>query len=965
MSETSNEDYRSGQSSEEDNLNGQISHSEALAEWRSSDQVENGFPSTWPPYWDIDDGSKHSELYGKHTWKIEKYSEISKPELRSDVFDAGGYKWYITIYPQGWDVCNHLALYLCLANHAELPPGCNHFVQYTLALVNKDPKKSIYLDAVNRLKKLEHHWGGNNFIELPKLQEGYIDDLDSLIIKAQVQVIREKIDRPLRCLSSQYRRELLRVYVPYVENIWWQFMELERIRFLELMQDKEKWESFSSFWLRLDQNTRRKMSREKMDVVLNVAAKIFFVLRQGTSTLMMDSLYSGWKTIEEETKKKKNRQVQMDNVELPAGPAPIVSVDQDMFVLVDDLLVLMKRTVMAPLIPIKEEKGSQNPSKVGDVGEEYSKEAIGRDESRLTEVGRRTMEMVVLAHIYSNKAKVAYIEHTAWERQEELIREEEEECLAESKHKANRGTTEKERKSKKKQAKQKKNKKEKRKEERLRSQTEERDTEKEEKVRAKAESSGDKPDTLGESSPVQCELDASKIHHPPSEDTSRGRGSSISIPSGVAERKYTSVYSDQSVRTGVASGSYKGNVSNGQTKIWRIKGKTQPRNVSGANSLATETENQPSRHASNPKSQSHSSETRRVVEAGVVISPIQEAQNPREHNPVTMDRGTVQRQEKSPAVFSPPKASPWNLKSVAQAKPEKRGVFKLDTVPNRKAISPSSDQASPSRHIEFQTVGSRAAVQNTTSPIPSMSTRPLRAPTFLPKQAAPRTSATSFARSVSSTGPVSAPTHTQTYVPQSYKNAIVGSDHSRSQSTGTSALVSVSNQSGFPVNVGSAEVSSGGLLWTGDSSSNRDTTTTTTISGNHRMNAYSAPVSTSMRQNDVQIRRPAQSLMTDEFPHLGIINDLLEEEPVLMDTTSGYRLPQWLSDVYSFLADMGIAGRSRSYTDDGFYQSYGEHMSGSSSSSSSSLYGNGQSANMDLSLLATRSQNDAFYLPFL
>jgi len=124
MSETSNEDNRSGQSSEEDNLNGQISHSEALAEWRSSDQVENGFPSTWPPYWDIDDGmvssswmlfsddimcvawrfipfffyigSKHSELYGKHTWKIEKYSEISKPELRSDVFDAGGYKWYVT-----------------------------------------------------------------------------------------------------------------------------------------------------------------------------------------------------------------------------------------------------------------------------------------------------------------------------------------------------------------------------------------------------------------------------------------------------------------------------------------------------------------------------------------------------------------------------------------------------------------------------------------------------------------------------------------------------------------------------------------------------------------------------------------------------------------------------------------------------------------------------------------------------
>lgn len=28
---------------------------EALAEWRSSDQVENGTPSTSPPYWDSDD----------------------------------------------------------------------------------------------------------------------------------------------------------------------------------------------------------------------------------------------------------------------------------------------------------------------------------------------------------------------------------------------------------------------------------------------------------------------------------------------------------------------------------------------------------------------------------------------------------------------------------------------------------------------------------------------------------------------------------------------------------------------------------------------------------------------------------------------------------------------------------------------------------------------------------------------
>lgn len=40
-------------------------------------------------------GSKYSDLYGRHTWKIKNYSEISKPGFRSDVFYAGGYNWYI------------------------------------------------------------------------------------------------------------------------------------------------------------------------------------------------------------------------------------------------------------------------------------------------------------------------------------------------------------------------------------------------------------------------------------------------------------------------------------------------------------------------------------------------------------------------------------------------------------------------------------------------------------------------------------------------------------------------------------------------------------------------------------------------------------------------------------------------------------------------------------------------------
>ena len=101
---------------------------------------------------------------------------------------------YILVYPQGCDVCNHLSLFLCVADYDKLLPGdifvsmhfvsmhfvrlqqrlrriidkslllllgtvtstghrilkyamCvgwSHFAQFTIAVVNKDPKKSKY-----------------------------------------------------------------------------------------------------------------------------------------------------------------------------------------------------------------------------------------------------------------------------------------------------------------------------------------------------------------------------------------------------------------------------------------------------------------------------------------------------------------------------------------------------------------------------------------------------------------------------------------------------------------------------------------------------------------------------------------------------------------------------------------------------------------------------------------------------
>ena len=118
--------------------------------------------------------------------------------------------------------------------------------------------------------------------------------------------------------------------------------------------------SFCAFWLGMDQSARRRMSREKTDVILKVVVKHFFIEKEVTSTLVMDSLYSGLKALEGQTNSKKGRAKLLDAEEMPT---PIVRVEKDMFVLVDDVLLLLERAAMETLPP-KDEKGPQNRTKV-------------------------------------------------------------------------------------------------------------------------------------------------------------------------------------------------------------------------------------------------------------------------------------------------------------------------------------------------------------------------------------------------------------------------------------------------------------------------------------------------------------------------------------------------------------------------------------------------------------------------
>ncbi|RZS16648.1 hypothetical protein BHM03_00048670 [Ensete ventricosum] len=171
----------------------------------------------------------------------------------------------------------------------------------------------------------------------------------------------------------------------------------------------------------------------------------------------MDSLYSGLRALEFQSKNVKGIARLVDLEELPS---PMILIDKDLFVLADDVILLIERVVSDSLphqpLPSKDDKCPQNRTKDGSSGDEFNKDSIERDEKRLMELGRRTIEIFVLAHIFS-RIEVSYQEAVALKRQEELIREEEAAGQVEHELKSKRSAAEKEKRAKKKQAKQKRN----------------------------------------------------------------------------------------------------------------------------------------------------------------------------------------------------------------------------------------------------------------------------------------------------------------------------------------------------------------------------------------------------------------------------------------------------------------------------------------------------------------------------
>ncbi|GFZ08764.1 TRAF-like superfamily protein [Actinidia rufa] len=997
---------------------------DALVEWRCSEQVENGIPSTSPPYWDTDDdddcGPKPSELYGKHTWKIDKFSQLNKRELRSEAFEVGGYKWYILIYPQGCDVCNHLSLFLCVANHDKLLPGWSHFAQFTIAVVNKDPKKSKYSDTLHRFWKKEHDWGWKKFMELSKVLDGFID-ADTLTIIAQVQVIRERADRPFRCLDCHYRRELVRVYLTNVEQICRRFVEERRSKIGKLIEDKARWSSFCAFWMGIDQNTRRRMSKEKTDAILRVVVKHFFIEKEVTSTLGK----------------------LLDAEELPV---PVVCIDKDMFVLVDDVLLILERAAVEPLPP-KDDKGPQNRMKDGGSGEEFNKDSIERDERRLTELGRRTIEIFVLAHIYSSKIEVAYQEAVALKRQEELIREEAA-WIAETEQKLKRCVADKEKKSKKKQGKQKKNNrkgKDKGRDDkpvvvkdRLQQESppDERDddfmTEEVESVLEKLETLedisdvSDSVDGLSEIlppdsedrdvSPVNWDTDTLEIH-PPTEASSSGVSGHSAVQNGMRERNSpddsSSTCSTDSVLSVVMNVSHKGNsLPNQKFQKSPSRGSNQRGRASrNATGWVNEAQRQPSeavRDVAHPNDASGGCKAESGSET-VVLSLQDRIKELEQHVVKKVEEEVVSlrreltiterpSKEKATTMPSSPSSSPQNLPSAVQVKSESKTAGATDPVSARKQSSnipqqaEKAERAVPPINSSDITATVKSETPKAAAPkppekpsmrqVPVMS-RPLSAPVIPgPRPTASVVSTVQtvplLARSVSAAGrlgPDPSPA-AHSYVPQSYRNAMMGTTtvtasssgftQSHSTSSGASPLQSYAQppnlipapmflpermepnllKPSLSFGMVNHDVLQSGPQWM--EPSQRDSIRSMHYDPSSSLRDHYKPVySRSLDHFPTESLactsgRQAPGALADEFPHLDIINDLLDEEHGMAKGTRASPSFQCFSNGshhlnrqltfpghIGMLNDMGPSTsscrfeRTRSYHDGGFQRGYG------------------------------------------
>ncbi|XP_059652543.1 MATH domain and coiled-coil domain-containing protein At3g58370-like isoform X2 [Cornus florida] len=136
-----------------------------------------------------------------YIFKIESFSlllETKTENYESDVFEAGGYKWTLSFYPNGNRKRNkkdHIALYLAISDTDNLP--CDWEVHVNFKLFVYDHIRDKYLtvedtEPARRFHVMKTEWGFEKFLSLETFQNpsnGYLID-DNCVFGAEVFVMK-------------------------------------------------------------------------------------------------------------------------------------------------------------------------------------------------------------------------------------------------------------------------------------------------------------------------------------------------------------------------------------------------------------------------------------------------------------------------------------------------------------------------------------------------------------------------------------------------------------------------------------------------------------------------------------------------------------------------------------------------------------------------------------------------------
>ncbi|KAJ4721570.1 Ubiquitin carboxyl-terminal hydrolase 12 [Melia azedarach] len=113
----------------------------------------------------------------KHVWKIENFSKVKEKSYDSEVFEAGGQKWKIILYPKGnTPGVDRLSLFLALA---EITPASNVFAEYTMRILDQVNAKHTTFKTKHSFRASSPSWGWSYFVS----SSGFYDPASGCLVK--------------------------------------------------------------------------------------------------------------------------------------------------------------------------------------------------------------------------------------------------------------------------------------------------------------------------------------------------------------------------------------------------------------------------------------------------------------------------------------------------------------------------------------------------------------------------------------------------------------------------------------------------------------------------------------------------------------------------------------------------------------------------------------------------------------